>query len=340
MDLIALARKLVDIPSLTGEEEKVGRFIASYLESLGYSIELQEVGANRFNVIATTGAAPRVVLSTHMDTVPPFIPANEDDERIYGRGACDAKGIIAAQIAAAERLRKEGVNEIGLLFTVDEEMGGIGARVANEHSIASRVRFLINGEPTDNKLAKGTKGSLRLTINTEGRAAHSAYPENGDSAIETLLDVLSSIRKCQWPSDDFFGETTCNIGVISGGQRPNVVPAEAHADLQIRLVTEAAPVKSILERAIAGRAQVEYRSEHSPVRLWATEGFEQRVMRFTTDIPFLSNWGQPFLLGPGSILNAHTDHEYVTKRELDEAVELYTRLVQSLLVRESKQKAG
>jgi acetylornithine deacetylase len=340
VDLIALARKLVDIPSLTGEEEKVGRFIASYLESLGYSIELQEVGANRFNVIATTGAAPRVVLSTHMDTVPPFIPANEDDERIYGRGACDAKGIIAAQIAAAERLRKDGVNEIGLLFTVDEEMGGIGARVANEHSIASRVHFLINGEPTDNKLAKGTKGSLRLTINTEGRAAHSAYPENGDSAIETLLDVLSSIRKCQWPSDDFFGETTCNIGVISGGQRPNVVPAEAHADLQIRLVTEAAPVKSILERAIAGRAQVEYRSEHSPVRLWATEGFEQRVMRFTTDIPFLSNWGQPLLLGPGSILNAHTDHEYVTKRELDEAVELYTRLVQSLLVRESKQKAG
>jgi acetylornithine deacetylase len=199
---------------------------------------------------------------------------------------------------------------------------------------------LINGEPTDNKLAKGTKGSLRLTINTEGRAAHSAYPENGESAIETLLDVLSSIRKCQWPSDDFFGETTCNIGVISGGQRPNVVPAEARADLQIRLVTEAAPVKSILERAIAGRAQVEYRSEHSPVRLRATEGFEQQVMRFTTDIPFLSHWGQPLLLGPGSILNAHTDHEYVTKRELDEAVELYTRLVQSLLVRESKQKAG
>ena len=340
MDLIALARKLVDIPSLTGEEEKVGRFIASYLESLGYSIELQEVGANRFNVIATTGAAPRVVLSTHMDTVPPFIPANEDDERIYGRGACDAKGIIAAQIAAAERLRKEGANEIGLLFTVDEEMGGVGARVANDHSIASQVRFLINGEPTDNKRATGTKGSLRLTINTEGRAAHSAYPENGESAIETLLDVLSSIRKCQWPSDDFFGETTCNIGVISGGRRPNVVPAEAHADLQIRLVTEAAPVKSILERAIAGRAQVEYRSEHSPVRLWATEGFEQRVMRFTTDIPFLSKWGQPLLLGPGSILNAHTDHEYVTKRELDEAVELYTRLVQSLLVRESKQRVG
>jgi len=340
VDLIALARKLVDIPSLTGEEEKVGRFITSYLQSLGYNIELQEVGANRYNVIATTEAAPRVVLSTHMDTVPPFIPANEDDERIYGRGACDAKGIIAAQIAAAERLRKEGVNELGLLFTVDEEMGGMGARAANEHSIASQVRFLINGEPTDNKLAKGTKGSLRLTINTEGRAAHSAYPENGESAIETLLDVLSSIRKCQWPSDDFFGQTTCNIGVISGGQRPNVVPAEARADLQIRLVTEAAPVKSILERAIAGRAQVEYRSEHSPVRLRATEGFEQQVMRFTTDIPFLSHWGQPLLLGPGSILNAHTDHEYVTKRELDEAVELYTRLVQSLLVRESKQKAG
>ena len=340
MDLIALTRKLIDILSLTGEEEEVGRFIASYLESLGYSSELQQVALNRFNVIATTEAAPRVVLSTHMDTVPPFIPSNEDDERIYGRGACDAKGIIAAQITAAERLRKEGVNEIGLLFTVDEEMASAGARVANQHPITSRVRFLINGEPTDNKLAKGTKGSLRLTINTKGRAAHSAYPEDGESAIETLLDVLSSIRNCQWPGDDFFGETTCNIGVISGGLRPNIVPAEAHADLQIRLVTEAAPVKRILERAIAGRAQVEYCSEHSPVRLCATEGFEQRVMRFTTDIPFLSNWGQPLLLGPGSILNAHTDHEYVTKRALDEAVELYTRLVQSLLVRETNRKPG
>jgi len=218
-------------------------------------------------------------------------------------------------------------------------MGSVGARIANQHPITSRVRFLINGEPTDNKLAKGTKGSLRLTIKAAGRAAHSAYPENGESAIETLLDVLASIRECQWPDDEFFGETTCNIGVISGGLRPNVVPAEAHADLQIRLVTEAAPVKTILERAIAGRAEVEYRSEHTPVRLRASEGFAQQVMRFTTDIPFLSNWGQPLLLGPGSILNAHTDHEYVTKRELAEAVELYARLVQSLLRRESKQEA-
>jgi acetylornithine deacetylase len=338
--LVSLTRKLIDIVSLSGEEEEVGRFIASYLESLGYRSELQEVGPHRFNVIATTEAEPLVVLSTHMDTVPPFIPSNEDDERVYGRGACDAKGIIAAQIAAAERLREQGVDEIGLLFTVDEEMGSVGARVANEHPITNRVRFLINGEPTENKLAKGTKGSLRLTIKTEGRAAHSAYPENGESAIEKLLDVLSSILKCQWPGDEFFGETTCNIGVISGGLRPNVVPAEAHADLQIRLVTEAAPVKTILERAIAGRAQVDYRSEHRPVRLWASAGFEQQVMRFTTDIPFLSNWGQPLLLGPGSILNAHTDHEFVTKRELAEAVELYSRLVQSLLGREKPEAPG
>jgi acetylornithine deacetylase len=331
MNPIELTRKLVDIPSLSGEEAEVGRFLAAYLESLGYTVELQRVAADRANLIATTGARPRIVLSTHMDTVPPFIAASEDEDYVYGRGACDAKGIIAAQIAAAERLRAAGVTEIGLLFTVDEELGSLGARAANAHTLASQCQYLINGEPTDNRLAIGSKGSLRVRLKTVGRAAHSAYPEHGESAIERLLDVLRDVRECSWPADDFFGETTCNIGVVAGGTRPNVIPAEAHADLQIRLVTESGKVREILERALAGRAQPEYLSTAEPVRLHAVKGFAQTVVRFTTDISYLKNWGAPLLLGPGSILDAHTEHERISKRELAEAVELYAQLARSLL---------
>lgn len=335
MKLFELTKQLIDIPSLSGEEGEVGRFLAACLEGLGYSVESQEVEAGRANVIATTGARPRVVFSTHLDTVPPFIAAREDAEHIHGRGACDAKGIIAAQIAAAERLRAAGIAEIGLLFTIDEEMGSVGARAANEHELARECEFLINGEPTENKLAVGSKGSLRLRLLTEGRAAHSAYPEQGSSAIEKLLDVLADVRACAWPSDDFFGATTCNIGTLAGGTRPNVIPAGAQADLQIRLVTPSAEVKEILERTVAGRARVEYLSVAEPVRMRAVAGFEQEVVRFTTDIPYLTNWGAPLLLGPGSILDAHTAREKVSKRELTEAVELYVRLARALLAEES-----
>ena len=247
MNLFELARKLIDIPSVTGEEKDVGMFLASHLESLGYSVDKQEVAKDRLNVIATTSSLPRVVLSTHMDTVPPQIAFSENDKEIFGRGACDAKGIIAAQIHAAQRLRAEGVNEIGLLYTVDEELGSLGARVANGHKLARECEFLVNGEPTDNKLATATKGSLRLTLRTTGRAGHSAYPENGVSAIDKLLDVLEDVRRCRWPTDELLGATTCNIGVISGGTRPNVIPAEASAVLQLRLVTDAASVKQLLE---------------------------------------------------------------------------------------------
>jgi acetylornithine deacetylase len=329
--LFELTRRLIDIPSPSGEEQEVGRFLASYLEGLGYRVELQDVIDGRANVIATTAAAPRVVLSTHMDTVPPAIPSEEDAEEIRGRGACDAKGIIAAQIEAAERLRAEGVEEVGLLFTVDEEQASLGARAANEHPLADACEYLINGEPTENRLAVGSKGSLRLRLLTEGRAAHSAYPEQGESAIEKLLDVLSDVRAARWPRDEFFGATTCNVGTLAGGTRPNVIPAEARAELQIRLVTPSDAVKEILERAVAGRARVEYMSAAEPVRMHSVEGFESEVVRFTTDIPYLTRWGKPLLLGPGSILDAHTAHERVTKRELQEAVGLYVRLARTLL---------
>jgi acetylornithine deacetylase len=336
MNVTELTRKLIDIPSVTGEEKLIGLFLKSHLEELGYVVEMQEVENDRFNVFATTGAWPRVVLSTHLDTVPPHIVSSENEEKIFGRGACDAKGIIAAQIVAAERLREEDVQEIGMLFTVDEEQGSLGAQVANKKKLEQPPEYLINGEPTDNKLASATRGSLRLKLRTKGRAAHSAYPEQGESAIEKLLDVLESVRKCLWPSDRLLGETTCNIGVIGGGTRANVVPEEAYADLQLRLVSTASPVKSILENAIAGRAQVEYSSEHEPVRLQTIDGFEPCIVRFTTDIPYLSKWGTPLLLGPGSILNAHTDHEFVEKRELTWAVDLYAQLVRALLAREPR----
>ena len=336
MNVDQLTRKLIDIPSVTGAEKLVGMFLKSHLVSLGYTVQLQEVAADRFNVFAATKVPPRVVLSTHMDTVPPFIQSSEDGEKIYGRGACDAKGIIAAQINAAERLRGEGIQEIGLLFTVDEEQGSLGARVANLDKPALQPEYLINGEPTDNKLASATKGSLRLKLLARGRAAHSAYPERGESAIEKLLDVLEMIRKCEWPVDDRLGRTTCNIGVIGGGTRANVVPDEAFADLQLRLVSKAEPVRKILEAAIAGRAEIEYFSEHEPIRLETIGGLEQCVVRFTTDIPYLSNWGRPLLLGPGSILNAHTEQEFVEKRELREAVDIYARLVRALLARKSE----
>jgi acetylornithine deacetylase len=333
MNLVEFTRRLIDIPSISGAELEVGNFIAEHLTQIGYNVELQEVQPGRSNVIATTNAQPQIVLSTHMDTVPPFIPSSEDEQFIYGRGACDAKGIIAAQIKAASRLRESGYEEIGLLFTVDEELGSLGARVANNHPLASQCEYLINGEPTDNLLAVGSKGSLRARIRTEGKAAHSAYPEAGESAIDKLLNVLERLRQTEWPVDQFFGETTCNIGVLQGGTRPNVIAAEAHADIQIRLVGPSLTTKTLLEQAVANSGTVEYLSIAEPVKMHSVSGLEQTVVRFTTDLPYLSNWGRPLLLGPGSILVAHTNTERISKRELGESVELYLKLVEKLAAR-------
>ena len=331
IDVLKLTRELIDIPSVTGEEFQIGTSLGDLLVRLGYHVEAQDVSPERSNIIATTQVKPRIVLSTHMDTVPPFIGLSEDEEFIYGRGACDAKGIIAAQIAAAERLRAQGFDEVGLLFTVDEEVTSAGAKIANDHPMAESCEFLINGEPTDNRLAIGTKGSLQAIISAHGRAAHSAYPEQGESAIEKLLDVLNEIRGIDWPTNELFGETTCNIGIITGGTRANVIPDAAQATIQIRLAASALAIKEHFELAIAGRATIDYKSVHDPIRLLTLDGFEQMVARFTTDIPYLSNWGRALLIGPGSILVAHTDEEKVSKAELLNAVNLYTNLAKSLL---------
>ena len=334
IDVFSLTRELIDIPSVSGEEFQIGTSLGELLNRFGYHVELQDVSDERSNLIATTEAPPRVVLSTHMDTVPPFIASSEDDDYIYGRGACDAKGIIASQIAAAERLRAEGISEIGLLFTVDEEITSAGAKVANEHPVAANCKYLINGEPTDNRLAIGTKGSMQVSLKAKGRAAHSAYPEEGESAIEKLLDALSTVRAIAWPSDPIFGDTTCNIGVLSGGTRANVIPDQAEAVLQIRLATPADSNRRALESAVDGRVDLHYKSTHDPIKLLALDGFEQAIMRFTTDIPYLKKWGTPLLIGPGSVLDAHTKHERVAKNELLKAVDLYVDLTKKLLASE------
>jgi aspartate kinase len=330
-DVFALTRRLIDIPSVSGEEAGIARFLAGYLGDLGYRVALTDAVPGRPNLLATTGAPPRVVLCTHLDTVPPFIGSHDDGDAISGRGACDSKGILAAQIAAAERLRAEGIAELGLLFVVDEEMGSLGARAANAHPRARECRYVIVGEPTDNQLAVGCKGSLRVAVCTEGTGGHSAYPERGTSAIDGLLDVLADVRACRWPHDEFFGDTTVNIGIVAGGTRTNLLATDARADLHFRLVGDAAVVQELLERTVAGRARIESLSVTPPVRLLGMAGFAQCVVGFTTDTAHLRHWGTPLLLGPGSILDAHTAHERIAKAELARGVDLYVQLVRSLL---------
>jgi acetylornithine deacetylase len=323
----------MNIPSVSGEEGAVGVWLRDHLQSLGWTVELQKVSDDQNNVIAWLNDTPRVWFSTHIDTVPPFIPPTEDEEKIYGRGACDAKGIIASQITAAEALRKEGIEDIGLLYTVEEETSSTGARAANLHPLAAKCEYLINGEPTDNDLAIGSKGTFRLKIKTKGKAAHSAYPEEGDSAIEKLLDILEDVRHTKFPDDEFFGETTVNVGTVEGGVALNVIPPAAEAGLAIRLTTKRAPIEHALETVIRGRGKIEVLSCSEPVKMLEVDGFKQKVVRFTTDIPYLTNWGQPLLLGPGSILVAHTKDEFVLKKDLEEAVNLYSDLAKRLLAR-------
>jgi acetylornithine deacetylase len=332
MDLVPLTRRLVDIESISGNERAVGEFLLEHLSSLGYSASRMEVAPERFNVYATVpGRKPNVVFSTHMDTVPPFIPSSEDGEHIYGRGSCDAKGIIAAQIAAAERLRKEddGAISPALLFLVGEERDSQGAAVANQHAPGSR--FLINGEPTENRIAIASKGALRVELVARGRMAHSAYPELGESAIDKLLDALHRLRLMELPTNPQVGPCTLNIGVIEGGEAPNVVPPFARAQLLYRLIGPSDELKRHIIETVGNRAEVTFVLEIPFVRLRTVHDIPTMVAAFTTDIPRLSNWGEPVLLGPGSIHVAHTERECVEKRQLHEAVELYCAVARKLM---------
>jgi acetylornithine deacetylase len=331
-----LTRALIDIESITENEKQVGEYLLRYISALaarsGGKAEAMPVTPERFNVYAEWGK-PIVMLSTHMDTVPPFIESREDSETIYGRGACDAKGIIAAMIAAGENLIESGTRNFGLLFVVGEERNSAGAEAASRSPRGSR--YLINGEPTESKVALGSKGILRYEILTKGKMAHSAYPELGDSAIEKLLDALECIRRIPLPEDPIFGKTTLNIGTISGGRAPNIIPDAAKAEIAVRLVGDAKLVDQSLRAAIGGRAEVKEILTLPAMHFGALEGFPTSVVAFTTDIPALvPAWGEPFLFGPGSIHVAHTLEEKISKRELLDAVETYTQMTRMLLGRE------
>jgi acetylornithine deacetylase len=337
LDPIELTRRLIDIESITFNEGEVGQFLAEFLASREFQVERTPVeqcresrqSGERFNVYAgKEGETPEIVLSTHMDTVPPFIPSSEDDDTIYGRGACDAKGIIAAQIAAAERLRAEGVR-VSLLFVVGEERDSAGAKTANQHPKGSR--FLINGEPTDNRLAVASKGALRAVITACGKMAHSAYPELGESAIHKLVEALERMLKIPLPVEEGIGPSTMNIGLLEGGRAPNVVADHAEAHMLVRLVGDSAETRRALVAAAAGLAEVDFTLEIPFVRMRALQGMPTMVAAFTTDIPALNTWGEPLLLGPGSIHVAHTPHEQLAKRELFESIDLYVEVAHRLL---------
>ena len=332
MDLFALTRALVDIESTTPSEGRVSEFLYQHLAPMANrfsgKLERMHVETGRENIFVSFGE-PHVTLSTHMDTVPPFFASSEDETHIRGRGSCDAKGIIASMIHAAQQLLESGTKNIGLLFLVGEERNSAGALAAAK--ISRGTKYIINGEPTENRLALGSKGSLRYEVTARGRMAHSAYPELGESAIEKLLDVLNDLRHMPLPSDPLLGASTLNIGIIEGGRAPNVIPDHARAEILIRLVADPAPLKQAVTKICAGCVEAEEVLCIPAVRLGALDGYQTTVASFTTDIPaFAGAWGTPFLIGPGTIHVAHTSEERVAKKDLRDAVEIYMRMVKQL----------
>jgi acetylornithine deacetylase len=327
---VRLTRELIDIESTTGREAEAGEFIARTLEGLGYAVTRQPVGDGRFNVIAAI-EPPVVVFSTHFDCVPPFFASREEGGRLHGRGACDAKGTLVAQIAAAERLRASGERRIGLLFVVGEERGSDGARVAN--AAAPGSRFLINGEPTDNRVAAATRGVYRVRLRATGKAAHSSLPELGESAIDKLVDAIVALRDVPWPEDAVLGRTFYSVGLIKGGVAPNVISPEAEAELMFRTVGGHEALRQAIESHVAQLVQAEEVLIVPPVRLTTVPGVETAVFSFTTDIPFLDRWGAPVLVGPGSATLAHTADEYCEIAELVRAVDIYAETARALLER-------
>ena len=333
MDAVQLTRALVDIESTTGAEAAAGEYLYAHLAKLagrtGGVAERMAATLERFNVLATWGT-PVVTLSTHIDTVPPFFASREDEEFVWGRGSCDAKGIIAAMVTAAERLLAVGTRNFGLLFVVGEEKDSLGSLAAAKISRGSK--FLINGEPTENLLALGSKGALRFELIARGKLAHSAYPELGESAIEKLLEVLEDVRRISLPSDELLGKSTLNIGTIAGGRAPNVIADYAQAELMFRLVGDSAVVRDALKAVVRERVEVREALCTEPLRMEALDGLKSTVVAFTTDIPnFAGVWVKPLLIGPGSIHVAHTSEERISKKELHEAVRIYERMVKELL---------
>jgi acetylornithine deacetylase len=332
IDTIALAKRLIDIPSLSDEEGAFGEEAARLLGELGFEVERQEISSGRFNVFARSAKTPRVLFSTHLDTVPPFFPAREEGDFLFGRGACDTKGTLAAMMTAAERLLSEGIDEIGFLLVVAEETDSMGAKRANEHFAGRGVEFLINGEPTESKYVRASKGAFSCTLGFDGRAAHSAYPELGESAIWKMITALKAMETHDWGRDPILGRATMNVGVVRGGVKANVVPARAEADLIFRTVKGADAMRTEVESLVAPFGGAIVRSHGNAPTFMVTPAGEPGVtVAYNTDVPHLSNFGKPILFGPGSILDAHSPDEKIDKKEMLAAVDTYVGLVKSLL---------
>lgn len=327
-DVVALAAELLTLDSTTGAEGGAVDFVSKWLVARGWNVHLQEVTRGRANVWASRSGRG-ATLSTHLDTVPPYVAPRLVGDKLYGRGACDAKGIAAAMLVAAENLAKAGENRVDLLFVVGEEKGSDGARAANR--LAATSKFLINGEPTESKLASGCKGSLRVTVRTRGRAAHSAYAHLGESAIKPMIALLPGLETLELPTDEVLGETTLNVGTLRAGTEANIVPAAAEAELMFRIVGDPEPVKAQVERWASGRAELEYGSYIPAQHFHTIEGFEVAPVAYTSDIPLLGRWGTPLLFGPGSIHVAHTPDEFIDVSELRAAVGAYETIVKSVL---------
>ncbi len=327
-DVVALAAELLAVPSTTREEGAVVEVVSRWLVARDWNVTVQEVTPGRGNVWASRKGGG-VTLSTHLDTVPPYVPPRRDDGKLFGRGACDAKGIAAAMMVAADRLANEGEQRVDLLLVVGEERGSDGARLANQ--LPATSKWLINGEPTESILASGCKGAQRVIVRTKGREAHSAYPHLGRSAIAPMLEMLPELDRLDWPVDDVLGPTTVNVGLIRGGTEANIVPGSCEAEMMVRLVGDVAPVRKALEKWAKGRAELEFGSFIPAQHFHTVPGFKAAPVAYTSDIPLLTNWGTPLLFGPGSIHVAHTPDEYVDEAELRASVDSYVKLVRTLL---------
>jgi acetylornithine deacetylase len=331
-DPIAFARQLIDIPSPTDHEREAGEFLLARLQALGYECRRHEIADGRFNVFASAGGRPRVVINTHFDTVPPWFASSEDGEFIHGRGACDTKGIIAAMIAAGQRLRGRGVRDFAFLFVVAEETDSIGAKKANEEFASIGSESVIVGEPTESKFARASKGALTAVVRFDGVAAHSAYPERGDSAIDKLVAAVAEINSTHWGAHEILGNATANVGVIRGGEKPNIIAGQAEAEMMFRIVTEVDEVRDRLDGLVRKHGGHIVRSHGNPPQLMTVpDGEPSVVVAFNTDVPHLKALGKPLLFGPGSILDAHGPDERIAKKDLLAAIDTYERTVTSLL---------
>jgi acetylornithine deacetylase len=332
IDAIALARQLVDIPSITENEFAVGEFLERELTRLGFACRRQSITETRFNLFASAGGRPRVILNSHLDTVPPWFGSSEDGEFLYGRGACDTKGVIAAMLAAGERLRARGVQDFAFLFVAGEETDSIGAKSANTHFAGLGSEYVLVGEPTESMFAKASKGAFTCTVRFEGASGHSAYPDRGDSAINKLVAAVAEINATNWGEHQVLGTATVNVGVIRGGVKPNVIAGEAEAEMIFRVVTDLDDVRARLEPVLARhKGRILKAAGNPPQFMTVPEGARSTVVSFNSDVPHLRGLGQPLLFGPGSILDAHGPKEKIAKKELAAAIDTYEETVRNLL---------